>query len=155
MIFESGMHLHFDKVAEVGWQALGIAIVGTLAPIALGIGVGVALGFDAFPDSVSMGVSLAPTSVGISLFMPGQTIITAAFIDDIFSLVMLVILINISAGEVTAESIVLPLVYSFAFVGGAVLLSLYAMPSLPRILFKRFKQNPNAHIQPSDELHIG
>merc|ERR1719424_718262 len=117
MIFESGMHLHFDKVAAVGKQAFGIAVVGTLAPIVLGIGIAVALGFDVFPDALPIGIALAPTSVGISLNMlgsakmlnstPGQTIITAAFIDDIFSLVMLVILINVSKGDVTAGSVIL------------------------------------------------
>lgn len=165
MIFESGMHLHFDKVAEVGKEALGIAIVGTLAPIGLGVGIGSALGYDLFPDAVSMGVALAPTSVGISLHMlgaskmlnslPGQTIITAAFIDDIFSLVMLVILINISAGEVTAESVVLPFVYSFSFVAFSVLLSIYVMPQLPAQVFKRFSHSAAARIQMSDQIHIG
>lgn len=165
MIFESGMHLHFDKVKEVGKQALGIACVGTLAPIALGVGVGYALGFDMFPDALSIGVALAPTSVGISLNMlgsskmlnttPGQTIITAAFIDDIFSLVMLVILINVSKGDITAGAILIPLVASFAFVGFGVVLALKVMPKGVKRLIKAISKDDKASLQPRDEIHIG
>jgi Kef-type K+ transport system membrane component KefB/predicted amino acid-binding ACT domain protein len=163
MIFESGMHLHFDKVAEVGKQALAIAIVGTLAPIILGAAVGMAIGFDLFPDAISMGIALAPTSVGISLkmlgeakflnSMPGQTIITAAFIDDIFSLVMLVILINVAAGDVTAGSIAVPLVASFAFVGGGAWAAVNVMPRIKQLI-NRAGESRGASLQPRDEVHI-
>ena len=88
MIFESGMHLHFDKVAEVGKDAFIVACIGTLTPIVLGIGTGVALGYNIFPDCLSLGIALAPTSVGIALNLlndakflnstPGRIIITAA-----------------------------------------------------------------------------
>jgi len=165
MIFESGMHLHFDKVKQVGKQALGIAIVGTGAPIAIGVGMGYVLGFDVFPDALSIGVALAPTSVGISLNVlgsnkmlnttPGQTIITAAFIDDIFSLVMLVILINVSKGEVTAGAIIIPLVASFAFVGLGVVLGIKFMPKGVKKLIKTISKNDQASLQPRDEIHIG
>lgn len=165
MIFESGMHLHFDKVMEVGKEALGIACVGTLAPIGLGVAIGYALGFPIFPDSLSIGVALAPTSVGISLNMlgsskmlnstPGQTIITAAFIDDIFSLVMLVILINISQGDVTAMSVVLPLVSSFLFVGFGVFIAIKLMPKGVKKAIRFINQNHTASLQPRDEIHIG
>jgi Kef-type K+ transport system membrane component KefB len=163
MIFESGMHLHFDKVAEVGKQAIVIAIIGTLAPIALGVGIGYAIGFDVFPDSMAIGISLAPTSVGISLKMlgeakflnsiPGQTIITSAFIDDIFSLVMLVIMINVAGGNITPASIIIPLVASFAFVGGGAWAAVNVMPRIKQLINKA-GDSRGASIQPRDELHI-
>ena len=37
MIMESGMHIHFDKVAEVGKSATKVAIVGTFLPIVMGL----------------------------------------------------------------------------------------------------------------------
>jgi len=164
MIFESGMHLHFDKVAEVGKDAFIVACIGTLTPIVLGIGTGVALGYNIFPDCLSLGIALAPTSVGIALNLlndakflnstPGQIIITAAFVDDIFSLVMLVILINVAAGEVTAASVVLPLVLSFAFVGLGVWLAIRVMPQV-KVLINRVPENRKLSLQPRDEVHIG
>ena len=36
MIMESGMHIHFDKVALVGKKAFGVAVVGTGLPIVTG-----------------------------------------------------------------------------------------------------------------------
>jgi Kef-type K+ transport system membrane component KefB len=164
MIFESGMHLHFDKVAEVGKDAFIVACIGTLTPIVLGIGTGVALGYNIFPDCLSLGIALAPTSVGIALNLlndakflnstPGQIIITAAFVDDIFSLVMLVILINVAAGEVTAASVVLPLVLSFAFVGLGVWLATRVMPQV-KVLINRVPENRKLSLQPRDEVHLG
>ena len=58
MIFESGMHLHFDKVAQVGKQALFIGLVGTSAPIVIGLGTATLLGFDAYPEGLSIGIAL-------------------------------------------------------------------------------------------------
>ena len=163
MIFESGMHLHFDKVAEVGRDAFIVACIGTLTPVALGVGTGALLGFNIFPDCLSVGIALAPTSVGIALNMlnevkflnstPGQIIITAAFVDDILSLVMLVILVNIAAGEVTALSICLPLVLSFAFVAFGVWLALHVMPEV-KALINRVAENRKQSLQPRDEVHI-
>ena len=60
-------------------------------------GVMTSLGFPLYPDGVATGFSMAPTSVGIALKLLGefnqlntqcgQGIVTAAFIDDIFSLI--------------------------------------------------------------------
>eukprot|EP00605_Chrysophyceae_sp_TOSAG23-4_P000400 GSChrysophyteH1.ASY1.ANO1.456.1 assembled CDS len=148
MIFESGMHLNFDKVKVVGNKAFVIACI---------------VGFDIFPDSMAIGIALAPTSVGISLKMlgeakflnsiPGQTIITSAFIDDIFSLVMLVIMVNIAKGDVTAGSILIPLVSSFALVGFGAAASIKVMPKL-KTYIDRVKESRGASIQPRDEVHI-
>lgn len=37
MIFESGMHIHFDKVKRVGLSAMGVAVLGTVLPLAIGL----------------------------------------------------------------------------------------------------------------------
>ena len=37
MIFESGMHIHFDKVREVGLKAFVVAVMGTLLPLVSGM----------------------------------------------------------------------------------------------------------------------
>eukprot|EP00937_MAST-01D_sp_MAST-1D-sp2_P000867 g867.t1 len=163
MIFESGMHLHFDKVKEVGREAFVVAIIGTLAPVILGVLLSMAIGLDPMPEGISIGIALAPTSVGIALKMlgdakflnstQGQTIITAAFVDDIFSLVMLAILTNISAGDVTAGSLILTLVLCFGFVALGVALALYVMPQV-KVLVNRVGESKTASLQPRDEVHL-
>ena len=67
-IMMSGMHLKLGHVAAVGKKSLGVALLGTCVPIALGY---VALSAAALeftlPDALSAGIALAPTSVGISV----------------------------------------------------------------------------------------
>ena len=72
MIFESGMHIHFDKLRTVGARAGVVAVLGTLLPVAVGTATMWALGFDPYPDGFAAGVALAPTSVGIALKLLGE-----------------------------------------------------------------------------------
>ena len=83
-----------------------------------------------YPDGFSLGCALAPTSVGIALKMLtetkqldsifGQTIITAAFVDDIFSVIALIILGELAGGDSGPWVVLKPLLLSLAFlvVGG-------------------------------------
>ena len=112
LITESGMHINFEKVKMVGLRALGVAILGTALPLIFGmVLVGACFGTDYYyPDGFAAGCALAPTSVGISIkllddakmlnSLAGQTTLTAAFVDDVFSLVLLVLLTALSEGNV-------------------------------------------------------
>ena len=103
LIMESGMHINFKKVSQVGRKAFTVAVLGTGLPLLLGLVVVGVLFNDArsfYPWGFAAGCAFAPTSVGISIklldeskmlnSLAGQTTLTAAFIDDIFSLVTLV-----------------------------------------------------------------
>merc|ERR1719424_2220134 len=152
MIMESGMHIHFDKVALVGKKALGVAIVGTGLPIVAGFLLVGALfsSMDSslawYPWGFSAGCAFAPTSVGISIklldeskmlnSMSGQTTIIAAFIDDVFSLVTLVILQTLAEGGIGPVDIIVPLVASTCFLVIGVLLAIKAFPHMPKLLAK-------------------
>jgi len=105
MIFESGMHFDFEKAKKVGPQACIVAVIGTVAPLIFGLVIMMLLGYPAMPDGMSAGTALAPTSVGISLKLLGeagvlqedfgQAILTAAFVDDILSLVLFNVLFSL------------------------------------------------------------
>jgi len=138
MIFESGMHLNFDMIKKVGAKAFVVAILGTFLPIVAGIGIMSAFDFEVWPVGLSVGVALAPTSVGMALKMLGekkqldaefgQLIVTAAFIDDIFSLVALTMLLQIGTAQQSGDalspwSILQPLVYSILFCAGGALMA--------------------------------
>jgi Kef-type K+ transport system membrane component KefB/glycine cleavage system regulatory protein len=164
MIMESGMHLNFKKLVDVWKGSLMVGVLGTILPIITSI-LFVGLLFDGrfYPDGLAAGVALAPTSVGIAIklleeseqlsSMPGQTILAAAFMDDIFSLVALVILITLSEGEVTAGSIAIPVCSAFGFVGIGAWLSNAFMPKLS-VLFSKVKPVKHATLQPKDELQL-
>jgi len=67
MIMLSGMHIDFEHLKKVGKQAVGVAVIGTLFPIGMGVVTMVVFGVDAFPDALSAGITLGPTSVGIAI----------------------------------------------------------------------------------------
>ena len=165
MIFESGMHIHFEKVAQIGKKALWVAVVGTALPFFSGwLIVGGLFGMDNFfPSGFAAGCAFAPTSVGISIFlledakmlnsMAGQTTLTAAFIDDVFSLVMLVILTNLAKGELGPADVIVPIIGSFCFLGLSVFLAIKVFPHLQKLLDKA-PTSKYASIKPRDELHL-
>jgi len=169
MIMESGMHIHFDKVKAVGKKSLLVAILGTGLPIVFGV---VVVGWlwnaeasdrSWYPWGFSAGCAFAPTSVGISIKLldeskmlnsiTGQTVLIAAFIDDVFSLVTLVILQTLARGDITAASIIVPLVASFSFLGLGVLLAIYVFPHIPKLL-ESIPLAKNVSIQRRDEVHL-
>merc|ERR1719262_348537 len=110
MIFESGMHFNFEQVKKVGPPACAVACLGTFLPIIFGTLLTTAFGFDFFPDAISVGVSLSPTSIGIALRLLhevqalqttfGQVVMTAAFVDDVLALICFSVLFSLR-GDMT------------------------------------------------------
>jgi Kef-type K+ transport system membrane component KefB len=172
VIFESGMHLNMEKVMtwDMGPHVVTVACLGTALPIVLGLGFMVAVGTPAYPNGLASGFSLAPTSVGISLSLLGQAkqlntrcgqiIMSAAFLDDIFSIICLVVLINLAKGDFDPLiHVVVPLVASFAFVGFGVFGS-YKLPAImpyflqtDNVIIKALKVD-NKKPNQKDELHL-
>mmetsp|Transcript_29418 Transcript_29418/g.68371 ORF Transcript_29418/g.68371 Transcript_29418/m.68371 type:complete len:657 (+) Transcript_29418:76-2046(+) len=124
MIFESGMHFDFEQAKVVGVPACIVAVVGTILPLVVGSALMVAFGRPLMPQGVSAGTALAPTSVGIALRLLGeagvlqqqfgQAIITAAFVDDILSLVLFNVLFSLG-GEFDLFKVVLAPIIGIAF----------------------------------------
>merc|ERR1719329_257491 len=123
MIFESGMHFDFGKAAVVGPRASVIAVIGTFLPLVVGTVLVYLMNpgmTDAWINGVAAGTALAPTSVGIALKLLleakqlqedfGQCIITAAFVDDILSLILFNLLFKLTSGTFSPMVIVYPLV---------------------------------------------
>jgi len=164
LIMESGMHINFDKVAQVGGRALIVAIIGTAFPLLCGMLL-TTLFFPGklYPDGFAAGCSLAPTSVGISIklldeskmlnSMAGQTTLTAAFVDDVFSLVLLVLLNSLSQGNADPVLLGLNTILAFGFLGAGVALAKYVFPRLPALI-NRLPPSKGASIQPRDEAHL-
>merc|ERR1719277_2691206 len=110
MIFESGMHFDFKMARVVGPWACVVAVLGTILPLLTGAAVTVLFGNPFMPDGLTAGTALAPTSVGISLRLLGeagvlqlefgQTIMTAAFVDDILSLILFNVIFAMGHGEI-------------------------------------------------------
>jgi len=162
MIFESGMHFNFDTAKVVGPPACVVAVVGTILPLVTGSLLVVIFGRPFFPDGLSAGTALAPTSVGIALKLLGeakvlnmnfgQAIITAAFVDDILSLILFNVLFALGGGELGFGTF-LPSLIGIAFMLVATALAVKFWPKfiadelLPRVPVR----DPNAKISSKDE----
>jgi len=137
MIFESGMHFDFEKAKVVGLPACCVAVLGTILPLIAGSILMVAFGRPFMPDGVSAGTALAPTSVGIALRLLGeagvlqkdfgQAIITAAFVDDILSLVLFNVLFSLG-GEFDVFKTVFAPIIGIAFMLAAMVAAVKFWP---------------------------
>ena len=119
-----------------------------------------------YPDGFALGCALAPTSVGIALQLlteskqldsvVGQTIITSAFVDDIFSIVALVILTKLAEGDFGPLTVILPIIqcFAFLFVGGAI--AFFVFPKMMRKVFELvpFNKDNDASLQPAHQVQL-
>jgi Kef-type K+ transport system membrane component KefB len=148
LLFEVGLESTIAQMAKVGASALLVAVLGVVAPMALGAGVGWWL----LPDApllvhVFLGATLAATSVGITarvLKDLGQSdspeariLLGAAVIDDVLGLVVLAavsaLIEGSSAGAGASLGPVLLLAgKAIAFLGASLALGVWLTPTLYR-----------------------
>jgi len=148
MIFESGMHFDFEKAKVVGPWACIVAVLGTLLPLATGCLLIMAFGYDFYPDGVAAGTALAPTSVGIALRLLheaqqlqsnfGQAIITAAFVDDILSLILFNVLFTLG-DELTFMGTFFKPLMGILFMAVAMYLAMEKFPNALKTGLARFE----------------
>jgi len=161
MIFESGMHFDFAQAKTVGPWASAVAVLGTFLPIICGTGLSLAYGFEMIP-SLSVGVSLAPTSVGIALKLLneakalheyfGQAVMTAAFVDDVLSLIIFSVLFTVGGGDPTVMDFV-PLVLGCIFMGLAIPAAVLVWPPFLDWVFRKIPETkPDAKLTRHDEV---
>jgi len=162
MIFESGMHFDFDKAKECGPIACVIAVLGTFLPLAFGtLGVMVLCSKDMYPEGLAAGTALAPTSVGIALKLlneakqlqkrHGQIIITAAFVDDILSLVLFNTLFSIGGGSIGVMTFLPAVCGILGMIVILVFAATYSEPSVMKLL-SLVPKKPDKKLSPEDEV---
>jgi Kef-type K+ transport system membrane component KefB len=148
LLFEVGLESTPREMLAVGIPAATVAVVGIVAPMALGYGVGRLL----LPDEpwmvhVFLGAMLAATSVGITARVlqeaqairsaSARIILGAAVIDDVLGLVVLAIIAGVieasAAGEtLQAGGIVAIVAKALVFLAGATLIGSWLAPRLLR-----------------------
>eukprot|EP00429_Kryptoperidinium_foliaceum_P014134 CAMPEP_0176044782 /NCGR_PEP_ID=MMETSP0120_2-20121206/22227_1 /TAXON_ID=160619 /ORGANISM="Kryptoperidinium foliaceum, Strain CCMP 1326" /LENGTH=631 /DNA_ID=CAMNT_0017378187 /DNA_START=53 /DNA_END=1948 /DNA_ORIENTATION=- len=163
MIFESGMHFDFQRARAVGLPACAVALVGTVLPLASGTLVVMGFGFTFF-EGFAAGTALAPTSVGIALRLLheakslnsyfGQAIITAAFVDDILSLILYNVLFSLS-GDMSFMTF-LPLILGVIFMMLAAAAGARLWPRVIEYGFSKIRERkPDAKLTTHHELLFG
>ena len=148
LLFEVGLESTPKDMMAVGIPATIVALVGVVAPMALGFGVGqVMLPGESWMAHAFIGAMLAATSVGITARVlqeakatrtpSARIILGAAVIDDVLGLVVLAIIAGVirAAGEGTTlatSGIALIILKALAFLVGAILVGSYLSPRLFR-----------------------
>jgi Kef-type K+ transport system membrane component KefB len=146
LLFEVGLESTVGEMLRVGWAALRVAVLGVLAPFALGWAVGAWLLPDHGPYvHAFLGATLCATSVGITARVlkdlgreksaEARIILGAAVIDDVLGLIVLAAVTGLIAaadagGNLPMAGIVLIIAKAVAFLFGALVLGVYFAPKL-------------------------
>jgi Kef-type K+ transport system membrane component KefB len=160
MIFESGLHFDFDQARTVGPWACAVAVLGTFLPLLSGTALSMAYGFD-FLDSLAAGTALAPTSVGIALTLLhqakalhlyfGQAVMTAAFVDDVLSLILFSVIFNL--GDDMKFTDFIPLLSGCVFMVVAIIAAVKVWPVVIKKLFEMIPETkPHHRVTRHDEV---
>ncbi|MDF1757101.1 MAG: cation:proton antiporter [Legionellaceae bacterium] len=107
LLFMVGLESSVQELKKTGKEALGVAIIGVLAPITLGIvSVYLLMTSVQFNTALFIGATLSATSVGITARVlkdmkkthtrESKTILGAAMIDDVLGLVILAVVSNMA-----------------------------------------------------------
>lgn len=145
LLFEVGLESRIREMLSVGVSSLLVAILGVVAPMALGWGIGWAVVPEVgWQVHAFLGACLCATSVGITARVlkdlnrsqdrESKIILGAAVIDDVLGLIVLAIVSGvIRTGDVEVSSVVKIVGLSFGFLAGAAALGAI---QFPKLLFK-------------------
>ncbi len=153
LLFEVGLESTVREMRQVGGTSLVVAILGVVAPFALGWGVSILF----LPEESEyvhafIGATLCATSVGITarvLKDIGKTnskeariILGAAVIDDVMGLVILAIVAGIisaassGAGAISALAIIWIIAKALLFILGAIVIGQWLLPHYFKLAFR-------------------
>ena len=148
LLFEVGLESNLGDMKRVGLSAFLVAIVGIIAPMALGWGVGMwFLPNESWHVHLFLGTTLCATSVGITARVlkdlgktdrrESQIVLGAAVIDDVMGLIVLaVVQAIISKGSASLAEVAVITGKAVGFLVGAVILGEYLFPHLYRLMAK-------------------
>jgi len=160
MIFESGMHFDFEQAAIVGPKACVVAVFGTFTPLVSGALLTMVYG-GTMMQGIAVGTALAPTSVGIALRLLteakvlqeqfGQAIITAAFVDDILSLILFNVIFSLRGDFDVVPVVIFPAI-GIVFMIVAMVAAVKFWPKLiNEKILPRIPEEPDSKFSKRDE----
>lgn len=133
LLFEIGLESDLKELQKVGWQAAIVAIVGVVAPFALGtIGLMGIFHVAALP-AIFAGAALTATSIGITSKVlselgqlrsrEGQIIVGAAVMDDVLGIIVLAVVASLAkTGDISIPNVAILIASATGFLLGAILI---------------------------------
>jgi Kef-type K+ transport system membrane component KefB len=140
LLFEVGLESDLGDLLRAGIQAALVALVGVVAPFAVGFGIMQGLGYSALV-AVFVGATLTATSVGITARVladlgqlqdaAARVVLGAAVVDDILGLLILAIVTGVAqTGRVSISAVALLSTKAVAFLVVAILVGIRLAPTL-------------------------
>ena len=132
LLFEIGLESDLKELQKVGYQAAIVAVVGVVAPFALGtFGLMAIFHVEALP-AIFAGAALTATSIGITSKVlselgqlrsrEGQIIVGAAVMDDVLGIIVLAVVASLAkTGDVSIINVVTLIASASGFLLGAIL----------------------------------
>lgn len=139
LLFEIGLESDLKELIRVGPQAAIVAVVGVVAPFALGTAGLIALFNVPTVPAVFAGAALTATSIGITAKVlaelqqlgsrEGQIIIGAAVLDDVLGIIVLAVVASLAkTGEIDVFNILYLVIGAAAFLIGAIFIGRLLSP---------------------------
>ncbi len=132
LLLDVGLEMDLAELGKVGRASLSVAVIGVVAPMAMGFGGMIAIG-ESFNTSLFIGAALTATSVGITARVFGdlralatteaRVVLGAAVADDVMGLVVLTVVVRlVTEGSVSLFSVlgIVALAVGFLVIGGLV-----------------------------------
>ena len=136
LVIEAGVDINVTTLKLIGKRGVIIATLGSIFPIAIGLGIAYALGAST-KAAIAAGAAFGPTSLGIAMNIlrtgkiintpTGQLIVAAAIIDDMIALIILSQLGGL-VGNITVASVVIPIVSALLFLVLGGYIALFVLP---------------------------
>ena len=131
LLFEIGLESDLKELIRVGPQAAIVAVVGVVAPFALGTAGLMLLFHVAVVPAIFAGAALTATSIGITARVlaeiqqlaskEGQIIVGAAVLDDVLGIIVLAVVAGLAkTGEVQVGNVIYLVVSAGVFLVGSI-----------------------------------
>jgi len=140
LLLDVGLEMDLGELSKVGRTSLLVAVVGVVAPMALGFGAMELMG-EEFNTALFVGAALTATSVGITARVFGdlralatteaRIVLGAAVADDVMGLVVLTVVVRlVTEGSVSVLSVIGIIAVAVAFLVLGALVGLRLAPAL-------------------------
>lgn len=140
LLFRVGLEVKSSELMQVGGTAMMVAMLGVIAPLALGWFIMRSWGYPHM-ESLFVGAAMVATSVGITAqvlaakgllhLQSAKIILGAAVIDDILGLLVLAIVSSSATGEVNPVAI---LTTAFMALGFTLIVAKWGTPAMKRLV---------------------
>jgi Kef-type K+ transport system membrane component KefB len=131
LLFEIGLESDLKELQKVGYQAAIVAVVGVVAPFALGTFGLMTLFHVAALPAIFAGAALTATSIGITSKVlselgqlrsrEGQIIVGAAVMDDVLGIIVLAVVASLAkTGDVSIVNVAILIASASGFLLGAI-----------------------------------